>query len=97
LSLHHCLLRLLLLLQTVEGNVSVIFAAEELEEALAKNPDKLVVLFCGLTWCRWGSCTMLYASCADSSGSCKDAREMCHLQQAPAFAYQPPLRFTSCR
>jgi hypothetical protein len=38
----------------VEGNVSVIFAAEELEEALAKNPDKLLVLFCGLTWCRCG-------------------------------------------
>lgn len=38
--------------QTVEGNVSVIFSAEEMEETLAKNKDKLVVLFCGLTWCR---------------------------------------------
>lgn len=38
----------------MEGNVSVIFSEQELEEALAKNPDKLVVLFCGLTWCRWG-------------------------------------------
>ena len=42
------------LVQTVEGNVSVIFSAEEMEEVLAKNPDKLVVLFCGLTWCRCG-------------------------------------------
>jgi hypothetical protein len=39
--------------QTVEGNVSVIFSAEEMEETLAKSKDKLVVLFCGLTWCRW--------------------------------------------
>jgi hypothetical protein len=38
--------------QTVEGDVSVIFSAEEMEEVLAKNKDKLVVLFCGLTWCR---------------------------------------------
>jgi hypothetical protein len=39
--------------QTVEGDVSVIFSAEEMEEVLAKNKDKLVVLFCGLTWCRY--------------------------------------------
>lgn len=46
-------------LQTVEGDVSVIFSAEEMEEVLAKSKDKLVVLFCGLTWCRWvaGCCT----------------------------------------
>ena len=42
-----------LLCQTVEGNVSVIFGPGEMEEALEKNKDKLVVLFCGLTWCRW--------------------------------------------
>lgn len=40
------------LLETVEGNVSVIFGPGEMEEALEKNKDKLVVLFCGLTWCR---------------------------------------------
>jgi hypothetical protein len=38
--------------QTVEGNVSVIFSREELEEVLVKNSDQLTVLFCGLTWCR---------------------------------------------
>lgn len=36
--------------------MSVIFGTQELEEALAKNKDKLVVLFCGLTWCRCAGC-----------------------------------------
>eukprot|EP00878_Enallax_costatus_P006243 GHUV01006546.1.p1 GENE.GHUV01006546.1~~GHUV01006546.1.p1 ORF type:complete len:282 (+),score=101.97 GHUV01006546.1:468-1313(+) len=40
------------LLQTVAGDVSVIFSEGEVEEALAAHTDKLVVLFCGLTWCR---------------------------------------------
>ena len=36
-----------------EGLVSVIFTSEELEEILAKQKDRLVVMFCGLSWCRW--------------------------------------------
>eukprot|EP00879_Flechtneria_rotunda_P022339 GHRR01023569.1.p1 GENE.GHRR01023569.1~~GHRR01023569.1.p1 ORF type:complete len:266 (+),score=106.46 GHRR01023569.1:308-1105(+) len=40
------------LLQTVAGDVSVIFTEAELEEALKTHSDKLLVLFCGLTWCR---------------------------------------------
>lgn len=38
--------------QTVAGDVSVIFGQQEMEEVLTKHKDKLVVLFCGLTWCR---------------------------------------------
>jgi len=40
------------ILEPVGGLVSIIFTEAELEEVLAKNPDKLAVMFCGLTWCR---------------------------------------------
>lgn len=39
-------------LQTVGGAVNMIFTADELEETVQKCSDKLVVLMCGLTWCR---------------------------------------------
>lgn len=39
-------------MQTETGAVSVVFTAEEVEEVLAKHKEQLVVMFCGLTWCR---------------------------------------------
>lgn len=40
------------LLETVDGTVSVIFSEGELDEVLAKHSKRLVVMFCGVTWCR---------------------------------------------
>lgn len=36
----------------LSGDVTVIFSEAELDEILQKNAEQLVVLFCGLTWCR---------------------------------------------
>lgn len=90
------------LLQTVEGNVSVIFSEQELEEALAKNPDKLVVLFCGLTWCRpckgvgkpYEKLAAQYAKSAvflklfgNANAGCKRMFKSFKIRSTPSFLY----------
>eukprot|EP00882_Tetradesmus_deserticola_P007602 GHRQ01008006.1.p1 GENE.GHRQ01008006.1~~GHRQ01008006.1.p1 ORF type:complete len:193 (+),score=115.77 GHRQ01008006.1:1013-1591(+) len=90
------------LLETVEGNVSVIFTAEELEEALAKHPDKLVVLFCGLTWCRpckgvgkpYERLAATYAKSAvclklfgNANAGCKQLFKAFKIRSTPSFLY----------
>ncbi|KXZ48459.1 hypothetical protein GPECTOR_27g629 [Gonium pectorale] len=39
-------------IQAVEGDMTLIFSEQELDELIAAHPGKLVVLFCALTWCR---------------------------------------------
>ncbi|KAF6258804.1 hypothetical protein COO60DRAFT_1701175 [Scenedesmus sp. NREL 46B-D3] len=90
------------LLQTVEGNVSVIFTAEELEEALSNNPEKLVVVFCGLTWCRpckgvgkpYEKLAATYAKSAvflklfgNANAGCKQLFKAFKIRSTPSFLY----------
>ncbi len=39
-------------MQAVEGDLTLIFSAAELDEIVAANPGKVVVVFGALTWCR---------------------------------------------
>ncbi|EFJ46357.1 hypothetical protein VOLCADRAFT_105559 [Volvox carteri f. nagariensis] len=39
-------------IEAVEGDMTLIFSEQELDEIIAANPNKLVVVFAALTWCR---------------------------------------------
>jgi len=40
------------IIDTVEGDITLIFSEQELDEVLERHKEQLVVLFSGLTWCR---------------------------------------------